>query len=402
MNKFYLLLLNFLIFVLPIFSSENKIDKPILFVIGTRPEAIKVLPVYKTLKENNISSYLCLTDQHEELVNNLLNIFDVKADFHFKIMKKNQTLSYLNEIILNKMSELISQIDPCLVIVQGDTTTAMASALAAFYKKVPIAHIEAGLRTNNIYSPFPEEINRRIISLVSTYHFAPTKKAYLNLQKENIDKDNFFLVGNTVVDAIHIIKSKIQNNQIFISKELQNILKKNKSKNKKTFLLTAHRREALENGLDKIFLSIKKALMKNPELFIIYPLHPNPKILDPLEKSGLKNLSNIQIISPLEYPDMIYLLENVDGVLTDSGGLQEEAATLNIPALVLRECTERKEGVECKSSIIVGFDEKKIIAGIETILNNPSYFNFSNSIYGDGTSSQQITNILKDLKNKGF
>lgn len=373
-------------------------DKPILFVFGTRPEAIKVLPLYKKFKENNVYSVICSTGQHTDLLDEIFKIFDAKPDFDFHIMKPNQDLSYITEVVLEKMKDLIKEIKPILIIVQGDTTSAMAAALAGFYEKIPIAHIEAGLRTNKKYYPFPEEINRRIIDQISTFLFAPTTLSVSNLLNEGLDKNNVFCVGNTVVDALLEIDQKIEKKIIFPSQEILEFIENNRLNKNKIFLLTAHRRETVENGLNNIYEAANTILERYPNVSIIYPIHPNPKIHKIYENSTLKNRVNIKTTPPLSYIDMVYLLRNVDGVLTDSGGIQEEASVFGKPVIVLREETERIESLENKNAVIAGINKEKIIEETKRVILDESFYPYNN-VYGDGTTCDQILKII-DLKMK--
>ncbi|NGX34274.1 MAG: UDP-N-acetylglucosamine 2-epimerase [Candidatus Anoxychlamydiales bacterium] len=396
----YLLL--YLFAFLPVFAISNETIHPVLLIIGTRPEAIKMIPVYKALKEEKIPTLLCSTGQHKELLDDILKLFRIVPDFDFKIMKENQDLFDITEKILVNAKVLFKKIKPSLVVVQGDTTTAMTAALAAFYLRIPVAHIEAGLRTKSMPSAFPEEANRRIISLTASYHFAPSEKAFSNLFNEGIKKESIFCVGNTGIDALLMMQTKIQNKQIIPTSEIVEIISKHRSNNYKMLLLTVHRRESLTKGVRNVFLAVKKALQKNRKLFVIYPIHPNPVIKKILQETKLDTLPNIKITSSLPYQDMTYILNAVDGILTDSGGVQEEALGLNKPVLVLRNETERIEGLDADFFKIVGTDKEKIISGIDQIcsnnLNKPASFN---SIYGDGNASKKIAQIIKNILKKG-
>lgn len=385
-----------LVFILFFFIEIAACEKPVLFVVGTRPEAIKMLPLYKKFKENNIFSLLCHTGQHADLLSEVFTIFQVKPDYDIKIMKPNQDLSYITEAVLNKMKDLLMKIRPCLVVVQGDTTSAMASAMAAFYEKIPVAHIEAGLRTNKKYCPFPEEMNRCIISRIASFHFAPTAAAVDNLMKEGIDKSTVFLVGNTVVDAFLEVDKKIKNQQIFPLPELVDMISKQKKNGGRIFLLTVHRRETVDGGLEKIYNALISILEKHSDIFIIYPVHPNPRILEVLEKSDLNRKANIKITSPLAYSDMVFLLRHVDGVLTDSGGIQEEASVIGKPVIVLRKETERVESIQNNNAIIAFANEEMIFEGIEKIIKGTFNFSINTNLYGDGTACDKIFKIINE------
>ena len=297
-------------------------------VVGTRPEAIKMTPVYEALKKGKIPTLLCCTGQHAEL----LAEYDLSPDIDFAVMKKNQDLFYLTETILKKAKLYFQEIQPSLVVVQGDTTSAMACALAAFYLKIPVAHVEAGLRSKNIHNPFPEEMNRRLITSVSSLHFAPTASAHKQLLLEGIPKSSIFRTGNTVVDALY----RVIDNTLKPSIELATRVAKAKQEGKKIILLTAHRRESFNGGLKQIFTAVKQALADDPNLFVIYPKHPNPVITDILEESKLGVMPGIWVTEPMSHHDLIFTMNAATGVATDSGGVQEEAISLNKPTLILR------------------------------------------------------------------
>ena len=374
---------------------------PVIIVVGTRPEGIKMIPVYFALKAAGIPTLLCSTDQHAELLKeDVFKIFDVTPDVNFAIMKPNQDLFYITTAVLEKMKEFLLEAKPSLVLVQGDTTSALAAALAAFYLKIPVGHIEAGLRTGNKYGPFPEEINRSLIDAIATYHFAPTELSAENLIKENIPQISVFRTGHTVVDALYFIRDQIMHDLIPISSEIKNIVVRCKNNDQKIMLLTAHRRESFNGGLKKIFSAIKRALEDHPELFVIYPVHPNPAIKQTLRESGLDQMPNIFITKPVEYTDLVFLLDAVDLVATDSGGIQEEAVSLGKPTLVLRNETDRPEGITAGIAQLVGTDENRIITEIGNTLISKRTFDH-NAIYGDGTASQQIVEIIKEQNLKG-
>lgn len=391
MKQIYRLLV---IYNLLFFITSQSTPGPVLIVIGTRPEGIKMIPVYYALKDQGIPTILCSTDQHNELLkDDVFKSFNIKPDISFNIMKPNQDLFYITNTVLDKMKELIQKIQPSFVLVQGDTTTAMAAALAAFYLKVPVGHVEAGLRTGNKYGPFPEEVNRTIIDIIASYHFVPTDLSVQNLLQENIHPEHIFCTGNTVVDALYIVKEKITRKELAISKELEYIVNNAQSHNQKLMLLTAHRRESFNGGLANIFSAIKKLLELHPELFVIYPVHPNPAIKQTLQESGLDQLPNIFITKPVEYTDLVYLLDSVDLVATDSGGIQEEAVSLGKQVFVLRNETDRPEGVLHGIAQLVGTQQDNIISKITDALTQEKRF-YKNSIYGDGTASKQIVQII--------
>jgi UDP-N-acetylglucosamine 2-epimerase (non-hydrolysing) len=323
-------------------------------------------------------------------------MFNLEPDYRLNIMKQEQDLFYITQSVLEKTKQLFKELNPSMVIVQGDTTSAVSAALAAYYLKIPVAHVEAGLRTYNRYRPFPEEMNRRLISQLSTYHFTPTKLASQALISEGFCEKNIFCTGNTVVDALWKIKQRIEKGELKPSESLQNLISYHRQAGHQIFLLTAHRRESLENGLGDIFSGVKTALQRYPALQIIYPKHPNPLIQTVLKQAQLESESNISILPPLDYCDMVYLLINVDGVLTDSGGIQEEAISLNKPTLVLRKETDRPEGVIAGIATLVGTDTEAILAGIDRLMSNNFHVTADLSIYGDGAASEYIAKIIKN------
>ncbi|MBS0629311.1 MAG: UDP-N-acetylglucosamine 2-epimerase (non-hydrolyzing) [Verrucomicrobia bacterium] len=374
-------------------------QQPVVIFFGTRPEAIKLLPLQIALQKENVPTFLCCTGQHQELLHPIFDLFEVRPDIDFSIMKKDQDLFYITETVLQKAKTVISEMKPSLVVVQGDTTTAMASALAAFYLNVPVAHVEAGLRTDKIDRPFPEELNRRIISLVASYHFAPTEHAASQLTKEGVKKESIFLTGNTVVDALLMIKEGITQGKILPSEPLVKLVKEQKQLKHQLMLFTTHRRESIVNGaIMDIFQALKQTLTQNPNLHVIFPVHPNPQIQEAVKKLGLDRLQNLSIIPAVPYAELVYLLNEVDIIATDSGGIQEEAVSLNKPVLVLREETDRPEGLD-GSAILIGTNSSKIASGIQNGLKLENSDRQS-SIYGDGKACQRITEIIKGVVKK--
>ncbi len=369
--------------------------QPIVLVVGTRAEAIKLIPLYLAFKKSNINVLLCATFQHFELLEQVCKIFNVVPDFNLNIMKKNQDLFYLQNIILEKTKEVYLKVKPSLVLVHGDTTTTMASALSAFYLSIPVGHVEAGLRTGNMQSPFPEEMNRKVVGQIATYHFAPTAFSAANLLSEGVKRENVFCTGNTVVDALFWMKNKIKSGKIKIDKKLIESVTRYKKENKKIILLTAHRRESFGGGLLRVFSAVKKFAQKNPNVIVFYPYHPNPNVLKAIDESGIRSIKNILIMEPLAYKDLVYLLINVDFVATDSGGIQEEAVSLGKRVLVLRDITERWEGVWDGSEELVGTNSDLILNGLQRFCDLPSLDLASSSVYGDGRSCKRIVSIIK-------
>jgi len=356
--------------------------KKILFIFGTRPEIIKLFPLIELiLKNNKYKVKLCFTGQHKELAINLLKKLNIKIDYNLNVMKNNQNLSDLSSILLNKLSKIFLKEKPDLLFVQGDTTSAMIGALVGFYNKVKICHIEAGLRTYDKYSPFPEEINRKFISNIADYNFVPTKLAKENLLKENVTKNKIFLVGNTVIDACKIISSKIK--------------PINKSSNQ--ILITIHRRENFGKNLILILNVIKKIAYEYQNYNFIFPIHPNPNVKGNVFNI-LGKIDNIKLIEPLDYPEFIGLIKNSVLIMTDSGGIQEEALSFNKCVMVLRDKTERTEGFKTGKIFLTEINKDKIYNIFKTIINDKKLLlKKVKNPFGNGKSSEKIYNILKKI-----
>lgn len=357
-----------------------------------------MVPLYKALKERHIPTFLCSTGQHAELLDDVWTLFEVFPDVELKIMKPGQDLFYITKSVMEKTKELFERVKPSLVVVQGDTTSAMAGALAAFYAKIPIAHVEAGLRSGNIYAPFPEEVNRKCISTMARLHFAPTPLAASQLEKEGVKKEFIFCTGNTVVDALHSVIEKMENHSLSPLKSVVQLLKEQQSSGRKIILLTAHRRESFDGGLFRIFSAVKQALEHNPELFVIFPVHPNPVIRQALRESQLDTLPNIAILPPLLYHNLVYVMNRSSGVATDSGGISEEAVSLKKPVLILRNETDRPEAVDSGFARLVGTDGGKILSGFAW-LKTAHFENTTNSEspFGDGNASQRIAQVIEEF-----
>lgn len=363
------------------------------FIIGTRPEAIKLAPlIIKFSESKKFEVKIILTGQHAEMINQVMKLFNIKVDKNLKILDKCNSLDEISSEIIREMGILFKKNSSDIVFVQGDTTTALSGALSAFHNKIPIAHVEAGLRTNNLFTPFPEEANRRIISQIASLHFAPTKLAKENLINSGI-RQNIFLTGNTVVDALSMAL-KINKKNFFNEFNIEE---------NKYIIATVHRRENWGLSISNIALSFLKIIEKNKEYKMILPLHKNPLVRDPLKKI-LGEQKNIYLVEPIPYLDFIYLLKYSKLVITDSGGIQEEAATLGIPSIILRDSTERPEVICQGNGILVGTNPKKIIDETNNLLSNSKkYKSMSNKIndFGDGKSSELIFNeTLNFLKNK--
>lgn len=384
--------------------------KKILIVFGTRPEAIKMAPVVKVFKQDaiNFKTIVCVTGQHREMLDQVLHIFDIQPDFDLNIMKKNQDLYDVTANVLLGMRDVLEQTNPDIVFVHGDTTTSTAAALAAFYKCIPVAHVEAGLRTYDIYNPWPEELNRQITSRVARFNFAPTAISRNNLLQDNIDCNKIIVTGNTVIDALHMAINKINSDN-----SIETNVKKELSQNgydvarldngRPLVLITGHRRENFGEGFSNICNAIKKLTQQYPNVDFVYPMHLNPNVRKPIHEvfgEDLTNLNNIFFIEPLEYLEFVYLMEKATIVLTDSGGVQEEAPGLGKPVLVMRETTERPEAIEAGTVKLVGTDYQKIVDGVSSLLDNKEncYHIMSKAVnpYGDGKSASRIyQSILK-------
>lgn len=372
-------------------------NKPILLVVGTRPEGIKLAPLYFALKQANIPVLLCSTFQHSEMLKEVLSVFEIKADISLDVMKPNQDLFYLTPVILEKMKEVLNEIQPSLVVVQGDTTTGMVTSLASFYAKIPVAHVEAGIRTFDLSAPFPEEANRQIISVLSDFSFAATQDNVRNLLHDGVSKSKIFLTGNTVTDALRIIKEKIDNNKIEVNKDLKNKILNCLENNKKIVLFTMHRRESFGFSIKNVFVSIKKYCLENKNVEIFFPVHPNPNVKSALTESGLDGVENINLFSPLSYQDLVYLLYNCNLVVTDSGGIQEESASLGKPSVIVRERTDRPESVIAGLSVVVGYDKAALYLALDNFLYGSINKLKNENLFGDGFASEKIVNILSDF-----
>ncbi|WP_055097751.1 non-hydrolyzing UDP-N-acetylglucosamine 2-epimerase [Gabonia massiliensis] len=371
--------------------------KKILIAFGTRPEAIKMAPLYNSfrLEKELFETKLCITSQHKEMLTQVLSFFQIKPDYDLDVMQPNQNLFSLTANILNKIKNVFEDFKPDYVFVHGDTTTSMAVALGAFYAGIKICHIEAGLRTYNKLSPFPEEINRQLTGRIADFHFAPTEQAKQNLLSEHINSNNIIVTGNTVIDAL--LESKKILNNVYTNSEIQ-FLDSLLTPNKKIILVTGHRRENQGDGFIHICEALKK-IANLPDVEIVYPVHLNPNVKD-IVYQKLNNIENIHLISPLSYPAFIWLMQKSYIILTDSGGIQEEAPSLGKPVLVMRNTTERPEAVKAGTVIMVGTDTHKIFSTAQSLLyNSSSYSQMSTAInpYGDGFACKRIISFMKNL-----
>lgn len=371
--------------------------KKILIVFGTRPEALKLIPVYNELKKfpGEFETKICITSQHKEMLWDMLNFFEVKPDFDLEIMMPNQTLFDITSKILLKIKPILDLYSPDLIITQGDTTTTFVASLAGFYSKIKVAHIEAGLRSFNKLSPFPEEINRMLTSRLADFHFAPTQKAAENLNSEGIC-ENIYFVGNTIIDTLFLTQKLVQANEIEYLKQFQYI-----DFTKKIVLVTGHRRESFGQPFRNICNAIRNIAIDFPDIQVVYPVHLNPNVQEPVNEI-LSDLNNIFLIEPQKYPEFVWLMSKSYIILTDSGGVQEEAPSLGKPVLVMREVTERTEGIDAGTAKLVGTTESSIYNSVkELLIYSDEYQKMSNAQnpYGDGYSSNRIVKILKEELN---
>lgn len=371
-------------------------EKPVLIVIGTRPEGIKMIPVYVALKEAGIAVLLCSTDQHTDLLQEVFTVFGVEPDIRLSLGRDGQDLFYITEVVLHECRRLYSEVRPSLVLVEGDTTTVMAAALAAFYCNIAVGHIEAGLRTFDIRKPFPEELNRRIVGLISHYHFTPTALPTGNLLAEKVDPLSIMCVGNTVVDALRIMQEKIKRKKMVIREDIRRFVETCKNQKRRLVLLTAHRRESFNGGITKVLRIVKDLALTHKQVSFVYPFHPNPNVLRAIKESGIEDCKDILLTKPVSYSDLVYLLSMSDFVMTDSGGIQEEAVSLGKSVMVLREKTERIEGVWAGLASLVGTDERKIVREFSRLFNDLTHGCSSEKtdLYGDGYAAQKIARVI--------
>ena len=375
--------------------------KRILFIFGTRPEAIKLAPLIIEMKKHHdvFSIKICVTGQHRQMLDEVLMQFDIKPDIDLNIMKSSQDLTDVTTSVLFSLREIFIDEEPDLVIVHGDTSTAFASALACFYRNIPVVHVEAGLRTNQIDSPFPEELNRQVISRIARFHFAPTNLSKSNLINEMVDESKIAVTGNTVVDSLLMTLLKIDNNPslaLELNTALDELLGFN-WRETKYILITGHRRENFGDGFKEICQSLKILSSSYPKIHFVYPVHLNPNVQGPVYEY-LKDLHNVHLIKPLDYLHFVQLMRHCYLVLTDSGGMQEEAPSLGKPVLVMRDSTERPEGVTAGTVRLVGANSANIVAGIEQLLENKEHYASmanAHNPYGDGMAAKKITQILR-------
>lgn len=377
-----------------------------MIVFGTRPEAIKMCPLVKEFQKRaeEFKTIVCVTGQHREMLDQVLEIFEVKPEYDLDIMKQGQDLYDVTARVLIGMRDVFKKIKPDLVLVHGDTTTSTAAALAAFYQQIPVGHVEAGLRTHNIYSPWPEEMNRQITGRIATYNFAPTKLSERNLIEEKV-MGKIYVTGNTVIDALHTVVNKLNSDKALKEKQ-DDVLKEagydvsRLKSGKKLVLITGHRRENFGDGFINMCTAIRDLTNKYPEIDFVYPMHLNPNVRKPIHEvfgEDLKNLGNMFFIEPLQYIEFVYLMEKSSIVLTDSGGIQEEAPGLGKPVLVMRDTTERPEALEAGTVKLVGTNYDKIVSEVSMLLDNKKYYEtMSKAVnpYGDGLACRRIADVL--------
>lgn len=381
--------------------------KKIMLVFGTRPEAIKMAPLVKVLESqpDKYKTIVTVTGQHRQMLDQVLDLFEITPDHDLNIMKAGQDLTDVTCRILTGMRQVLNEEKPDVVLVHGDTSTSTAAALAAFYQQIPVGHVEAGLRTGDIYSPWPEEMNRRLTGRIATYHFAPTEKARQNLLAENVSSQNIVVTGNTVIDALHMVVAKLKDNP-GVASELDSEItalgydpRRTRGENaRRMVLITGHRRENFGEGFKNICLAIKELAQKYPQVDFVYPMHLNPNVRKPIaETFGNIRHDNVFFIEPLDYLPFVYMMSRSHIILTDSGGIQEEAPSLGKPVLVMRDVTERPEALEAGTIQLVGTDRQRIVNGVSRLLDDQQWYHAHTHVanpYGDGHACPRIADIL--------
>ena len=373
--------------------------RKILLVFGTRPEAIKMAPLALELKKSaHLEVKICLTAQHREMLDQVMSSFNLKADYDLNLMRAGQNLNSITSDVVLELKPVLHDFKPDLVLVHGDTTTTMAASLAAYYEQIPVGHVEAGLRTHNIYSPWPEEINRQLTGRIASYHFAPTEEAAINLMKEGVDREKIYVTGNTVIDALLFKVEKIRKDLKLNQDCHQTIYKAGYDLNtaRKFILVTGHRRENFGQGFENICLALKALAKRNPNIDFVYPVHLNPNVKKPVEQL-LTGVSNIHLIAPQDYEPFIYLMDNCLLIMSDSGGIQEEAPSLGKPVLVMRDTTERPEAVRAGTVRLVGTELKTLVKETQQLIDDSKLYekmSRAHNPYGDGTASKRILEII--------
>ncbi|HDY8065779.1 UDP-N-acetylglucosamine 2-epimerase [Vibrio vulnificus] len=369
--------------------------KKVLTVFGTRPEAIKMAPLVHALAaDERFEAKVCVTAQHREMLDQVLELFEITPDYDLNLMKAGQTLNEVTARILLELKPVLQEFKPDVVLVHGDTATTFAASLAAYYEQIAVGHVEAGLRTGNIYSPWPEEANRKLTGALTKYHFAPTETSQQNLLQENYAPENIFVTGNTVIDALLMVKEKIEQDADLKATLLAQFPYLDESK--KLILVTGHRRESFGGGFERICEALAQTAKQHPEVQILYPMHLNPNVREPVNRI-LGSVENVLLIEPQQYLPFIYLMDRAHIILTDSGGIQEEAPSLGKPVLVMRDTTERPEAVAAGTVKLVGTDVEKIVSNLNTLLTDGEAYqamSFAHNPYGDGKACQRILDSL--------
>lgn len=381
--------------------------KKILLVFGTRPEAIKMAPLVKKLQQmpEEFQTVVCVTGQHREMLDQVLRLFDITPEYDLNIMKPNQDLYDITSRILLGMRDVFREVQPDMVLVHGDTTTSMAAALAAFYQQIPVGHVEAGLRTGNIYSPWPEEMNRLITGRITTHHFSPTSLAKENLVREHVDEKQIIVTGNTVIDALQMVVERLKNDELLANEVSAKINQmgydvQRLDGNRRMVLITGHRRENFGEGFLNICHAIKHLAEQYKDVDFVYPMHLNPNVRKPVLEILGDKAGNVFLIEPLDYLPFVYMMQHSTLILTDSGGVQEEAPGLGKPVLVMRDTTERPEAVEAGTVLLVGTNREKIEQGVSMLLDDAdTYRRMSEAVnpYGDGLACERIMTYLKEI-----
>ncbi|EIT6974746.1 UDP-N-acetylglucosamine 2-epimerase (non-hydrolyzing) [Vibrio vulnificus] len=369
--------------------------KKVLTVFGTRPEAIKMAPLVHALAaDERFEAKCCVTAQHREMLDQVLELFEITPDYDLNLMKAGQTLNEVTARILLELKPVLQEFKPDVVLVHGDTATTFAASLAAYYEQIAVGHVEAGLRTGNIYSPWPEEANRKLTGALTTYHFAPTEISKQNLLQENFAEENIFVTGNTVIDALLMVKKKIEQDadlKATLAAQFPYL-----DENKKLILVTGHRRESFGGGFERICEALAQTAKQHPEVQILYPMHLNPNVREPVNRI-LGSVENVLLIEPQQYLPFIYLMDRANIILTDSGGIQEEAPSLGKPVLVMRDTTERPEAVAAGTVKLVGTNVEKIVANLNSLLTDSEAYqtmSFAHNPYGDGKACKRILDSL--------
>ena len=370
--------------------------KKILIIFGTRPEAIKMAPVVCRLRESAGTEVLvCVSAQHRQMLDQVLHLFDIRPDFDLNVMQPNQTLAGLTAVVLSGVTNVLDSVHPDLVLVHGDTTTAFAASLACFYKKIPVVHIEAGLRSGNIHSPWPEEMNRRFVGQMATMHFAPTALARSNLEHEGIARDAIWVTGNTVIDSLLDVVKRISSDPS-LQASLSRTMPWLDNPTTRLILVTGHRRENFGGGIEGVCRALQK-LAAQANVVIVYPVHPNPNVMEPVHRL-LDGVLNVHLVEPMEYLPVVFLMSKAYLIITDSGGIQEEAPSLGKPVLVMRDTTERPEAVAAGTVRIVGSSEARILEEARRLLSDPAHYArmaTAHNPYGDGHAAERIVKVIE-------